>query len=307
MADITASLVKELRDKTGAGMMDSKAALVETKGDIEAAVDWLRKKGLAKAAKKAGRVAAEGLIGAVVEKNKGVLVEVNSETDFVARNEQFQGLVKLIAQTALHNGTDVEKLKSVKVGGSTVQEAIASAIATIGENMSLRRANMLNVGEGVIANYMHSSVTDGLGKIGVLVALESKGKADVLAEIGRKIAMHIAAANPQAVEASGIDKATIERERNVLADKARTSGKPDNVVEKIVESGLKTYYKEVSLIDQAFVHDPAKSVAQVLKEVEGQAGAPIKISGFLRYALGEGVEKQEQDFAAEVAAAVKPN
>jgi len=307
MADITASLVKELRDKTGAGMMDSKAALVETKGDIEAAVDWLRKKGLAKAAKKAGRVAAEGLIGAVVEKNNGVLVEVNSETDFVARNEQFQGLVKLIAQTALHNGTDVEKLKSVKVGGSTVQEAIASAIATIGENMSLRRANMLNVGEGVIANYMHSSVTDGLGKIGVLVALESKGKADVIAEIGRKIAMHIAAANPQAVEASGIDKATIERERNVLADKARTSGKPDNVVEKIVESGLKTYYKEVSLIDQAFVHDPAKSVAQVLKEVEGQAGAPIKISGFLRYALGEGVEKQEQDFAAEVAAAVKPN
>jgi elongation factor Ts len=307
MADITASLVKELRDKTGAGMMDSKAALVETKGDIEAAVDWLRKKGLAKAAKKAGRVAAEGLIGAVVEKNKGVLVEVNSETDFVARNEQFQGLVKLIAQTALHNGTDVEKLKSVKVGGSTVQEAIASAISTIGENMNLRRADMLSVGEGVIANYMHSSVTDGLGKIGVLVALESKGKADVLAEIGRKIAMHIAAANPQAVEASGIDKATIERERNVLADKARASGKPDNVVEKIVESGLKTYYKEVSLIDQAFVHDPAKSVAQALKEVEGQAGAPIKISGFLRYALGEGVEKQEQDFAAEVAAAVKPN
>ena len=307
MAEITASLVKELRDKTGAGMMDSKAALVETKGDIEAAVDWLRKKGLAKAAKKAGRIAAEGLIGAAVEKNTGALVEVNSETDFVARNEQFQGLVKLIAQAALHNETDVEKLKSVKVGGSTVQEAIASAIATIGENMNLRRADMLSVGEGVIANYMHSSVTDGLGKIGVLVALESEGKADVLAEIGRKIAMHIAAANPQAVEASGIDKATIERERNVLADKARASGKPDNVVEKIVESGLKTYYKEVSLIDQAFVHDPAKSVAQALKEVEGQAGAPIKISGFLRYALGEGVEKQEQDFAAEVAAAIKPN
>jgi elongation factor Ts len=307
MAEITASLVKELRDKTGAGMMDSKAALVETKGDIEAAVDWLRKKGLAKAAKKAGRIAAEGLIGAAVETNKGALVEVNSETDFVARNEQFQGLVKLIAQAALHNGADVEKLKSVKVVGSTVQEAIASAISTIGENMNLRRADMLSVGEGVIANYMHSSVTDGLGKIGVLVALESKGKADVLAEIGRKIAMHIAAANPQAVEASGIDKATIERERNVLADKARASGKPDNVVEKIVESGLKTYYKEVSLIDQAFVHDPAKSVAQALKEVEGQAGAPIKISGFLRYALGEGVEKQEQDFAAEVAAAAKTN
>jgi elongation factor Ts len=307
MADITASLVKELRDKTGAGMMDSKAALVETKGDIEAAVDWLRKKGLAKAAKKAGRVAAEGLIGAAVDKNKGVLVEVNSETDFVARNEQFQGLVKLIAQTALHNGTDIEKLKSIKMGGSTVQEAVASAIAKIGENMNLRRADSLSVGEGVIANYMHGSITEGLGKIGVLVALESKGKPDVLAEVGRKIAMHVAATNPQAVEASGIDKATIERERNVLADKARASGKPDNVIEKIVESGLKSYYKEVSLIDQAFVHDPSKSVAQALKEVEGQAGAPIKISGFLRYALGEGVEKQEQDFAAEVAAAVKPN
>jgi len=307
MADITASLVKELRDKTGAGMMDSKAALVETKGDIEAAVDWLRKKGLAKAAKKAGRVAAEGLIGLVVDKNMGVLVEVNSETDFVARNEQFQGLVKLIAQAALHNGTDMEKLKSVKMGGSTVNEAIASAIATIGENMNLRRADMLNVGEGVIGSYVHSSITDGLGKIGVLVALESKGKRDVLADIGRKIAMHVAAANPQAVEASGIDRATIERERNVLADKARASGKPDNVIEKIVESGLKAYYKEVSLVDQAFVHDPAKSVGQALKEMEGQAGAPIKISGFLRYALGEGVEKQEQDFAAEVAAAVKPN
>jgi elongation factor Ts len=307
MAEITASLVKELRDKTGAGMMDSKAALVETKGDLEAAVDWLRTKGLAKAAKKAGRVAAEGLIGVVVEKNKGVVVEVNSETDFVARNEQFQGLVKLIAQAALHNGTDIEKLKKVKMGGSTIDEAIASAISKIGENMTLRRANMLSVGDGAIGSYVHSSVTDGLGKIGVLVALESKGKVDVLAEIGRKIAMHVAAANPQAVESSGIDKATIERERNVLADKARASGKPDNVVEKIVESGLKTYYKEVSLVDQAFVHDPAKSVAQALKEVEGQAGAPIKISGFLRYALGEGVEKQEQDFAAEVAAAVKPN
>ena len=307
MAEITASLVKELRDKTGAGMMDSKAALVETKGDLEAAVDWLRKKGLAKAAKKAGRIAAEGLIGVVVEKNKGVVVEVNSETDFVARNEQFQGLVKLIAQAALHNGTDIEKLKKVKMGGSTIDEAIASAISKIGENMTLRRADMLSVGEGAIGSYVHSSVTDGLGKIGVLVALESKGKPDALAEIGRKIAMHIAAANPQAVEASGIDKATIERERNVLADKARASGKSDNVVEKIVESGLKTYYKEVSLVDQAFVHDPAKSVAQALTEVEGQAGAPIKISGFLRYALGEGVEKQEQDFAAEVAAAVKPN
>jgi elongation factor Ts len=305
MAEITASLVKELRDKTGAGMMDSKAALVETKGDVEAAVDWLRKKGLAKAAKKSGRVAAEGLIGAVVEKSKGVLVEVNSETDFVARNEQFQGLVKLIAQAALHNSTDVEKLTAVKIGSQTIGEAIASAIAKIGENMTLRRAGMISVGEGAIGSYVHSSVADGLGKIGVLVALESKGKPDVLAEIGRKVAMHVAAANPQAVDAAGLDKATIERERGVLADKARATGKPDNVVEKIVESGLKTFYKEVTLLDQAFVHDPAKSVAQALRESEGQAGAPIKVSAFLRFALGEGVEKQEQDFAAEVAAAAK--
>ena len=307
MAEITASLVKELRDKTGAGMMDSKTALVETKGDLEAAVDWLRKKGLAKAAKKSGRVAAEGLIGAVVAKNKGVLVEVNSETDFVARNEQFQGLVKLIAQAALHNSTDVEKLKAVKMGGSTVEEAIASAISTIGENMTLRRAAVLTVAEGVVGSYVHSSIADGLGKIGVLVGLESKGKPDTLAEIGRKIAMHVAASNPQAIDAAGLDKATIERERNVLADKARAAGKPDNVIEKIVESGLKTYYKEVTLAEQAFVHDPSKSVGQALKEAEGQAGGPIKISGFLRYALGEGVEKQEQDFAAEVAAVVKPN
>ncbi len=307
MAEITASLVKELRDNTGAGMMDSKAALVETKGDLEAAVDWLRKKGLAKAAKKSGRVAAEGLIGVVVEKTKGAVVEVNSETDFVARNEQFQGLVKLIAETALHNTTDVEKLKTVKMGNSTVQDAVASAVATIGENMTLRRSGGLSVSEGAVGSYVHSAVNNGLGKIGVLVGLESKGKADVLAEFGRKLAMHVAAANPQAVDAAGIDKGTIERERGVLADKARASGKPDNVIEKIVESGLKSYYKEVTLLDQAFVHDPSKSVTQAVKEAEAQAGAPIKIGGFLRYALGEGVEKQEQDFAAEVAAAVKPN
>jgi elongation factor Ts len=307
MAEITASLVKELRDKTGAGMMDAKAALVEMKGDMEAAVDWLRKKGLAKAAKKSGRVAAEGLIGAVVEKTKGALVEVNSETDFVARNEQFQGLVKLIAEAALHNTTDVEKLKAVKMGNSTVQDAVASAVATIGENMTLRRAGGLSVGEGAVGSYVHSSVSDGLGKIGVLVGLESKGKADVLAEFGRKLAMHVAAANPLSVDSSGIDKQTIEREKGVLSDKARQSGKPDNVIEKIVESGLKSFYKEVTLLDQAFVHDPSKSVAQAIKEAEAQAGAPIKVGGFLRYALGEGVEKQEQDFAAEVAAAAKPN
>jgi elongation factor Ts len=307
MAEITASLVKELRELTGAGMMDCKAALTETKGNLQEAVDWLRKKGLSKAAKKAGRVAAEGLIGVALSGKKGVLVEVNSETDFVARNEQFQGLVKMIAQVAADAGADVDKIKQAKVGGSTVDEALATTIAKIGENMTLRRAGMLSVGDGAIGSYIHSSVADGLGKIGVLVALESKGKADVLAEVGRKVAMHVAAANPQAVDASGLDKSTIERERGVLADKARATGKPDNVIEKIVESGLKTFYKEVCLVDQAYIHDPAKSVAQALKEAEGQAGGPIKVGGFLRYALGEGVEKREQDFAAEVAAAAKVN
>jgi elongation factor Ts len=307
MAEITASLVKELRELTGAGMMDCKAALTETKGNLQEAVDWLRKKGLSKAAKKAGRVAAEGLIGVALAGKKGVLVEVNSETDFVARNDQFQGLVKMIAQVAADVGADVEKIKKAKVGSATVEVALATTIAKIGENMTLRRAGLLSVSNGVIGSYVHSSVADGLGKIGVLVALESKGKPNVLADIGRKIAMHVAAANPQAVDASGLDKATIERERGVLADKARATGKPDNVIEKIVESGLKTFYKEVCLVDQAYIHDPAKSVAQALKESEGQAGGPIKVSSFLRYALGEGVEKQEQDFAAEVAAAAKAN
>jgi elongation factor Ts len=303
MAEITASAVKELREKTGAGMMDCKAALTETKGDIEAAVDWLRKKGLSKAAKKAGRVAAEGLVGSAVEGRKGVVVEVNSETDFVARNDHFQGLVKLIAQVALHNSDDIAVIKAAKAGSATVDEAIASAIATIGENMTLRRAASISVNEGVVAQYVHGAISEGLGKIGVLVGVESKGSADELHRIGRMVAMHVAASNPLAVESKGIDAATVERERGVLADKARASGKPDNVIEKIVDSGLKSFYKEVSLLDQAFVHDPSKSVAQALKEAEGKAGAPIAIKGFVRFALGEGVEKQEQDFAAEVAAA----
>ncbi|MBX3520375.1 MAG: elongation factor Ts [Xanthobacteraceae bacterium] len=303
MAEITASAVKELRELSGAGMMDCKAALTETKGDVQAAVDWLRKKGLSKAAKKAGRVAAEGLVGMAVDGNKGAVVEVNSETDFVARNDHFQGLVKLIAEAALHNGSDVEKLKKVKVGSSTIEEAISSAIATIGENMTFRRAAELSVGEGVVAQYMHGAISDGLGKIGVLVALESKGDKVELNRIGRMVAMHVAAANPLAVESKGIDAAAVERERGVLAEKARASGKPDNVIEKIVDSGLKSFYKEVSLVDQPFVHDPSKTVAQALKEAEGKAGGPIAIKGFLRFALGEGIEKQEQDFAAEVAAA----
>ncbi len=303
MATITAALVKDLREKTGVGMMDCKQALNETNGDMEAAVDWLRKKGLSKAAKKAGRVAAEGLIVATISGTKGVLVEVNSETDFVARNEQFQGLVKMIGQVALDAGADVEKIKAAKVGGVTVETAISDAIATIGENMTLRRAASLSVKDGVIASYLHNAVIDGLGKIGVIVALESTGKKDELAPLGRQIAMHIAASQPQALDAASLDPEVVRREKDVMADKYRQQGKPDAMIEKIVESGLKTYYKEVTLMEQPFIHDNAKTVAQAVKEAEGKIGAPVKVTGFVRYALGEGIEKQESDFAAEVAAA----
>ena len=303
MANISASMVKELREATGAGMMDCKAALTENDGNMEAAVDWLRKKGLSKAAKKAGRVAAEGLIGLQVKGTKGVVVEVNSETDFVARNDLFQGLVKMIADVALGAGADVEAIKAVKVGDITVADAITDTIAKVGENMTLRRAALLEVKQGAVGQYMHNSVSDGLGKIGVLVALESSGKADELAALGRMVAMHVAASNPQAIDAAGLDPAVVAREKDVLADKFRQQGKPENVIEKIVESGLKTYYKEVCLLEQVYVHDTAKTVAQALKEAEKTVGGPIKLTGFVRYALGEGIEKEEGDFAAEVAAA----
>ena len=303
MATITAAMVKDLRESTGAGMMDCKAALTETGGDMQAAQDWLRKKGLSKAAKKAGRVAAEGLIGALTAGSKGVLVEVNSETDFVARNGQFQGLVKMIAQVAIGVGPDVEKIKAAKVGDVTIETAIADAIATIGENMTLRRAAALEVGKGVVSSYVHNAVIEGAGKMGVIVALESTGKSDELAQLGRQLAMHVAAANPLAIDPSGLDQELVKREKDVLADKYRQQGKPENVIEKIVDSGLKTYYKEVCLLEQAFIHDSGKSVSQALKEAEGKIGAPVKIAGFVRYALGEGIERQESDFAAEVAAA----
>ena len=241
MATITASMVKDLRETTGAGMMDCKQALTENAGEMQAAIDWLRKKGLSKAAKKAGRVAAEGLIGAVTGGTKGVVVEVNSETDFVARNEQFQGLVKMIAQVALNVGPELEKIKAAKVGNVTVETAIADAIATIGENMTLRRAASLEVGKGVVSSYVHNAVIEGAGKMGVIVALESAGKTDELAVLGRQLAMHVAAANPQALDPAGLDPAVVKREKDVLADKYRQQGKPENVIEKIVESGLKTY------------------------------------------------------------------
>jgi len=300
--NISAGMVKELRDKTGAGMMDCKAALTECSGDLEGAVDWLRKKGLSKAAKKAGRVAAEGLIGAAVTANNGILVEVNSETDFVARNDLFQGLVKMIANVALDVGADVAKILGAKIGDRTAADAISETIAKVGENMTLRRAAGLSVGQGVVASYMHNSPGDGLGRIGVIVSLESTGKADELQAIGRKVAMHVASANPQAVDASGLDATTVERERNVLADKAKAQGKPANVVDKIVESGLKTFYKEVCLLEQPFIFDDKKSVAQALKESEGTVGSPIKVGGFVRFALGEGIDRPSGDFGGEVAA-----
>jgi elongation factor Ts len=291
MANVSAAMVKELRDQTGAGMMDCKAALSETGGNLEAAVDWLRKKGLSKAAKKAGRVAAEGLVGVAVGATKGILVEVNSETDFVARNDLFQGLVKMVADAALDAGANVDEILAAKAGGISIDEAIADTIAKIGENMSLRRAAELAVGKGAIGSYVHNAVSDGLGRIGVLVALESTGKSDELKAFGRMVAMHVASANPQAVDPSGLDAATVEREKAVLSEKAKAQGKPANVIDKIVESGLKTFYKEVCLLDQGFIFDDKKSVAQAVKEAEAKAGAPITVTGFVRFALGEGVER----------------
>jgi elongation factor Ts len=303
MANISAQMVKELRERTGAGMMDCKGALNDTGGDMEQAVDLLRKKGLAKAAKKAGRIAAEGLIAVAVRGLKGVVVEVNSETDFVARNDLFQGLVKMIANVALDVGVDLERIKAAKVGSVSVATAIADTIAKIGENMSLRRAAALSAETGVIASYVHNSVDEGLGKIGVIVALESSGKAEPLARFGRMVAMHVAASNPQALDAAGLAPDVVRREREVLADKYKAQGKPPQVVDKIVESGLKTFYKEVCLLDQEFIHAPDKSVAQAIKEAEVGVGSPIKVTGFVRYALGEGIDRPETDFAAEVAAA----
>jgi elongation factor Ts len=303
MANISAQMVKELRERTGAGMMDCKSALSDTGGDMEQAVDLLRKKGLAKAAKKAGRIAAEGLIGVAVEGLKGVVVEVNSETDFVARNELFQGLVRMIANVGLRVGADVEKIKQAKVGTLTLAEAIADTIAKIGENMSLRRASLLSVGNGIIATYVHNSVDEGLGKIGVLVGLESKSKNDELKRFGRMLAMHVAASNPQAIDPSGLPPDMVRREREVLAEKFKAQGKPAHIIDKIVESGLKTFYAEVCLLDQAYIHEPDKSVAEAIKQAEAAAGAPIKVAGFVRYALGEGIDRPDTDFAAEVAAA----
>ncbi|MGE3303403.1 MAG: translation elongation factor Ts [Hyphomonadaceae bacterium] len=304
MAEITAGLVKELREKTGVGMMDCKKALAETAGDIEAAVDWLRAKGLSKAAKKADRAAAEGLVGVAPAGASAAIVELNSETDFVARNEQFQKAAAAYAQLALKVGGDLQALlASPAPGGGSVQEEITNLIATIGENINLRRAAALSVSQGVVAPYVHNAIAPNLGRVGVLVALESAGRAEVLLDIGRKVAMHIAATAPLAVSVEEVPAEAVARERAVLTEQAKDSGKPAGVVEKMIEGRLRKFYEEVVLTKQAFVVNPDLTVEQALKEAEKAAGAPIALKAFLHFRLGEGVEKRSDDFAAEVAAA----
>jgi elongation factor Ts len=309
MTNVTASMVKALRDKTGAGMMDCKAALTETNGDMEQAIDWLRKKGLSKAANKADRIAAEGLIGVSVSGKTGAVVEVNSETDFVARNPQFQEMVRAIASLAPQAKGDLAKLLALPFPGKSVpvEDHVKEMVATIGENMSVRRTAEASVGDGVVADYVHNKVADGLGKIGVLVALESKGDKTEVTSLGRQLAMHIAAASPAAVSADQLDPALIERERAVYAEQAKTSGKSEDIIAKMVEGRLrKEFYQQVVLLQQTFLGaggDGKATVEQVLKEAEKKAGAPIKVTKFVRYALGEGIDRKTEDFAAEVAAA----
>jgi len=305
MATITAAMVKELRDKTGAGMMDCKAALKENDGDMEAAVDWLRAKGLSKAAKKAGRVAAEGLIGIAENGSEAALVEVNSETDFVARNPSFQDMVNAISNSAITAKGDIAKLgaEAYADGGSSVAETLKEMVGSIGENMTLRRTAHLSADNGVVATYMHNQAAPGLGKIGVIVALESTGDAVAVKGFGKQVAMHIAATNPQAIDTDSLDQDLVERERTVLTEQAKESGKPEAVIEKMVEGRLRKFYEEVVLLQQPFVHDPDNTVAKAMETAAKDAGAPIKVIGFYRFALGEGIEKDESDFAAEVAAA----
>jgi len=304
---ISAALVKQLRELTGAGMMDCKKALEETGGDLDAAVDWLRKKGIAKAEKKSGRTAAEGLIGVASAGASAVVVEVNSETDFVARNDAFQTLVADIARVALDTDGSVEAVAAAPYPGAdkTVEQAIKDAVATIGENMSLRRSAKVSVGSGTVATYMHNAVKTDLGKLGVLVAVETEGDADAAGTIGRQIAMHVAATNPMAIDVDDLDPAAIERERAIFSEQAKASGKPENIIEKMVEGRLRKFYEEVCLLKQSFVINPDLTVEQALKEAEKDIGAPAKVTAFERFALGEGVEKEESDFAAEVAAAAK--
>ena len=305
MANISAATVKQLRDKTGAGMMDCKTALIETGGDIEQAIDWLRKKGLARAARKAGRVAAEGLIAVAATGGEAAVIELNSETDFVARNPHFQETAAEIARIALQTGGDLEKTSTRPYPGSdrTVADHLVDMVATIGENMTLRRIGYLAVSPGVVSTYVHSQVAPGLGKIGVLVALRSEGDPDKLAEFGRQLAMHVAAANPQSIGPDDLDPAAVDREREIFADQARQSGKPEEIIAKMVEGRLRKFYEEVCLLSQVFVIDGESRVEQAIKAAEKEVGAAIEVTGFVRYELGEGIERETSDFAAEVAAA----
>lgn len=303
MADITAALVKELRETSGAGMMDCKKALTETGGNMEEAVDWLRKKGLAAAAKKSGRVAAEGLVNVATDGAKGAVIELNSETDFVARNPEFQAFVGGICQVALSQGGDFDKTSAASMdGGKSVVDTVTEMVGTIGENLSFRRSAGITVSEGVVASYVHGAVAPDQGKIGVLVGLESPGDAGKLAEFGKQLAMHIAAANPQWVSQEEVDTDAVDREREVLADQAREAGKPEEIVQKMVDGRLRKYYEEVCLMDQTFVIDGETKISKAVEAAAGDAGGPIKIVGFARFQLGEGIEKEESDFAAEVAA-----
>jgi len=305
MAEITAAMVKDLRERSGAGMMDCKKALNETSGDFEAAVDWLRAKGLASAAKKSGRVAAEGLVGVAVQGTTGAAVEVNSETDFVAKNDQFQAFVRTVTQIAVQAGSNVEAILAAPYpnGTGTVQEQLTNNVATIGENQTVRRAAVVSVEQGVVASYVHNAIADGLGKIGVLVALESAAPADQLAGLGKQLAMHIAAANPLALSEADLDPAVVERERAIAREKAATSGKPAEIIEKMIEGGIRKFQQENTLLGQVFVMDGKTKISDVIAQAAKQAGTSIVLKQYVRFQLGEGIEKQASDFAAEVAAA----
>ena len=305
MAEITAALVKELREKTGAGMMECKKALSETGGDLEGAIDFLRKKGLSVAEKKAGRVASQGLVGVVVEGTKGAIVELNSETDFVARNAEFQAMLTKMLGAALTANGDVETMKKEVVDGKTIEDGLTELIAKIGENMSLRRASSVQVSNGVVVPYMHTAVVPNQGKIGVLVGLESQGDTAALTELGKKIAMHIAASSPKFLAVEDVDADTLAHEKSIYEEQAKASGKPANIIEKMVEGRIRKFHDEVVLLEQAFIMDPDKKVKAVVADTAKELGTDVKLASFVRFALGEGIEKKSEDFAAEVASCMK--